>query len=64
MGRGMDRDTAKRVFEPFFTTKKVGEGTGLDLSVSFFIITENHGGEMIINSEPGKGSAFIIKLSV
>jgi len=63
-GPGMDRETAKRVFEPFFTTKKVGEGTGLGLSVSFFIVTENHGGEMTVKSDPGRGSAFIIKLPV
>lgn len=44
-GFGVDEETRKRVFEPFFTTKQVGLGTGLGLSVSYFIITENHGGE-------------------
>ena len=61
-GPGMDEQTRKRVFEPFFTTKPVGVGTGLGLSVSYFIITENHGGEMLVTSAPGKGSTFIIKL--
>ncbi|THB79900.1 MAG: PAS domain S-box protein [Desulfobacteraceae bacterium] len=61
-GPGMDEDTRKRVFEPFFTTKSVGVGTGLGLSVSFFIITQNHGGEMTVDSVPGQGCRFIIQL--
>ena len=61
-GPGMDEDTCKRIFEPFFTTKPVGLGTGLGLSVSYFIVTENHGGEMTVRSQPGKGSNFIIRL--
>ncbi|WP_320044420.1 PAS domain S-box protein [uncultured Desulfobacter sp.] len=61
-GPGMDKDTSKRIFEPFFTTKPVGVGTGLGLSVSYFIITENHNGSIEISSEPGKGSNFIIRL--
>ncbi len=61
-GRGMTEATRKRVFEPFFTTKPEGEGTGLGLSVSYFIITENHGGTMTVESEPGKGTNFIIHL--
>ncbi len=63
-GPGMDEDIRKRIFEPFFTTKAVGEGTGLGLSVSYFIITENHGGEMYCESEKGKGTRFVIKLPV
>ncbi|MCP4113907.1 MAG: PAS domain S-box protein [Desulfobacteraceae bacterium] len=61
-GPGMDEATQKRIFEPFFTTKPVGVGTGLGLSVSYFIITENHGGTMDVVSEPGKGANFIIRL--
>ncbi|OQY57632.1 MAG: hypothetical protein B6245_16045 [Desulfobacteraceae bacterium 4572_88] len=61
-GPGMDEDTLKRVFEPFFTTKAVGIGTGLGLSVSYFIITENHEGEMTVESRPGAGAKFIIRL--
>ncbi|MCP4118628.1 MAG: PAS domain S-box protein [Desulfobacteraceae bacterium] len=61
-GPGMDKATLKRVFEPFFTTKPVGVGTGLGLSVSYFIITENHGGEMTVESTPGSGAKFIIRL--
>jgi len=61
-GPGMDEETRKRVFEPFFTTKPVGVGTGLGLSVSYFIITNNHNGSVSVESEPGKGTKFIIRL--
>ena len=61
-GPGMDESVRKRAFEPFFTTKPEGVGTGLGLSVSYFIITENHGGEMEVESKPGKGAKFIIRL--
>ena len=61
-GPGMDADTCSKVFDPFFTTKPVGVGTGLGLSVSYFIITENHKGRMEVISEPGKGTNFIIRL--
>ena len=63
-GPGMDEPTRKRVFEPFFTTKPVGVGTGLGLSVSYFIITENHRGEMRVESRPGAGTKFIIHLPI
>jgi len=58
----MDKEISKRIFEPFFTTKSVGAGTGLGLSVSYFIITENHDGEMTVESELGKGTRFCIQL--
>ena len=61
-GRGMDGATRKRAFEPFFTTKTTDKGTGLGLSVSYFIVTENHGGDMSVESTPGKGTVFIIRL--
>lgn len=61
-GAGMDDAIQSRIFEPFFTTKPVGVGTGLGLSVSYFIITQNHGGTLDVVSSPGKGSTFIIRL--
>jgi len=63
-GPGMDEATRKRVFEPFFTTKPTDRGTGLGLSVSYFIVTENHGGKMAVESTPGQGTKFIINLPV
>ncbi len=63
-GPGMDEAVRKRVFEPFYTTKEPGAGTGLGLSVSYFIITNNHGGAMAVESEPGKGAKFTIQLPV
>lgn len=61
-GPGMAESVRRRVFEPFFTTKEPGAGTGLGLSVSYFIIATNHGGTICVESEPGKGATFIIEL--
>jgi PAS domain S-box-containing protein len=61
-GPGMDDKIRNRVFEPFYTTKPVGEGTGLGLSVSYMIITNNHQGLMKVESELGKGTKFSIQL--
>jgi len=61
-GPGMDEATRKRVFEPFFTTKPPGEGTGLGLSVGYFIITQKHGGRISVESRPGAGTVFVIEL--
>jgi len=61
-GPGMDEKTRKHIFNPFFTTKPVGVGTGLGLSVSYFIITENHKGEMTMESSPGAGAKFVIRI--
>lgn len=63
-GPGMPEKVRKRVFEPFFTTKPPGIGTGLGLSVSYFIITVNHGGSMDVISSPGRGTTFLIRLPV
>lgn len=61
-GMGLDENMCKRVFEPFFTTKSVGEGTGLGLSVSYFIIAETHNGQLDVTSTPGKGACFTVSL--
>jgi len=59
-GVGMDEEVRRRVFDPFFTTKGV-TNTGLGMSVSYGII-KRHGGEILIESEPGRGTTFIIHL--
>lgn len=63
-GPGMDEATRNRAFEPFFTTKEVGVGTGLGLSVSYFIITEQHKGSISVASRPGDGCRFTIRLPI
>lgn len=61
-GPGISDEIKKKIFEPFFTTKEVGVGTGLGLSVSFFIITKIHGGTIDFESSVGNGTKFIIRL--
>lgn len=61
-GPGIDEEIQSRIFEPFFTTKEVGVGTGLGLSVSYFIVVNRHQGSFRISSEPGQGTLFTIVL--
>jgi PAS domain S-box-containing protein len=61
-GPGMDESVRGRVFEPFYTTKGTGVGTGLGLSVSYFIVAQNHGGTIRVRSAPGEGATFTIAL--
>ena len=60
-GQGIDPRIKDRLFEPFFTTKGDQGGTGLGLSVTYGIVTD-HGGTIDVESQPGKGSAFIVRL--
>lgn len=60
-GQGMDTETQSHIFEPFFTTKPLGQGIGLGLSSAYGIVTQS-GGSMAMDSEPGHGSTFTIRL--
>ncbi len=61
-GPGMPEEVRKRVFEPFFTTKPEGVGTGLGLSVSFFIISDQLNGSLEVDSIVGEGTVFTVAL--
>lgn len=60
-GPGMSEEVLKKIFTPFFTTKDVGKGTGLGLSVVHGIVA-SHGGEIRVDSEPGVGTKFEVRL--
>lgn len=59
-GCGIPSEIRPHIFDPFFTTKGTGEGTGLGLSVSLGIV-QRHGGEMLVDSEEGKGTRFTVR---
>jgi PAS domain S-box-containing protein len=63
-GPGMEEQVQEKIFDPFFTTKSPGQGTGLGLSVSYFIIEEDHQGELKAASSRVSGTTFTIKLPI
>jgi two-component system NtrC family sensor kinase len=62
-GEGIPPESIKKIFEPFYTTKRVGEGSGLGLSVSHDIVSAL-GGKIEVSSESSKGTTFTIYLPV
>lgn len=63
-GNGIPQKIVDKIFQPFFTTKPTGQGTGLGLSMSYEIITKGHGGTIIVSTNQGEGSKFIITLPI
>ncbi|MCL4792236.1 MAG: PAS domain S-box protein, partial [Gammaproteobacteria bacterium] len=61
-GCGMTPETAARIFDPFFTTKAVGKGTGQGLAMAHNVVVLRHGGTITVESTPGAGTSFIIRL--
>ncbi|WP_367618966.1 sensor histidine kinase [Pelotalea chapellei] len=62
-GCGIPPLIKEKIFEPFFTTKEVGKGTGLGLSITYDII-KKHNGEIMVESEVGKGTVFTMRIPV
>ena len=61
-GIGIPTEVRDKLFQPFFTTKPTGEGTGLGLSISYDIVTQQHGGTITVESEPGSFTEFTVTL--
>jgi len=61
-GAGMTEAVRARIFDAFFTTKEVGKGTGQGLAIAYNVIVEKHGGTIDVESEPGQGTCFILRL--
>ncbi len=61
-GRGIPEEIISRVFDPFFTTKEIGKGTGQGLAISHDIIVNKHQGFIEVQSTPGEGTMFTIRL--
>ncbi|MFO7957815.1 MAG: ATP-binding protein [Candidatus Brocadiia bacterium] len=62
-GCGIPEEAMSRLFTPFFTTKEMGEGTGLGLAIVYGIV-KMHMGEIEVDSEPGAGTTFTVRLPV
>ncbi len=62
-GQGMDDKTKSRIFDPFYTEKEVGQGTGMGLSIIYYIM-ESYEGTITVESEIGKGSTFHLYLTL
>ena len=61
-GTGIPAEIRDKLFQPFVTTKPTGEGTGLGLSISYEIVTQQHGGSIEVESEPGSYTEFTVRL--
>lgn len=60
-GTGIPESHVARIFDPFFTTKEVGRGTGQGLAIAYSVVVKRHHGEIDVETEPGKGTTFILR---
>ncbi|MEM9246399.1 MAG: ATP-binding protein, partial [Cyanobacteria bacterium P01_F01_bin.153] len=63
-GQGIKPESQPHIFNPFFTTKPVGQGTGLGMSISYQIITQQHNGSLTCESQWGEGTTFRIRIPI
>ena len=63
-GMGMTPEVREKVFDTFFTTKPAGQGTGLGMSITYDVITKNHNGQLLLDTEPNVGTTFTFILPV
>jgi PAS domain S-box-containing protein len=63
-GCGIPAANLAKIFDPFYTTKEVGRGTGQGLAIARSIVVDRHGGELDVQSTPGQGTTFIVRLPV
>jgi len=63
-GMGMTPEVREKIFENFFTTKPAGQGTGLGMSITHDIIVKNHGGRLLVETEPKAGTTFTFIIPV
>jgi|GEM_PF-5103181 len=61
-GAGIPVEIQSRIFDPFFTTKPIGKGTGQGLAIAYSVIVKQHGGTISVQSKPGQGATFLIRL--
>ena len=61
-GTGIPEEIRRKIFDPFFTTKEVGKGTGQGLAIAHSVVVEKHQGTIVIESELGRGTTFIVRL--
>ena len=63
-GMGMTPEVKEKIFENFFTTKPAGQGTGLGMAITYEIITKNHNGKLLVDTEPKVGTTFTFIIPV
>ncbi len=61
-GKGMSPEVMANIFHPFYSTKPIGSGTGLGLAIAHKVITGRHNGTITVDSTPGKGSTFTLRI--